>query len=231
MIYGDRSFPEAIEFFRGKLRIPSLAWDEIWKEAHDHAFIIAGAIKDNLLKDLQESVDQAITEGISIQEFQRQFQSIVTKHGWDYRGSIGWRSHTIYETNLRQAYNAGRWQQMQQVKKDRPYWLYKHGDSSQPRKQHLSWHGTVLPADDPWWHTHSPQNGWGCKCRIFALSQRDVERMGLQVQSKAPDDGIYDWVDEKTGEIHQIPVGIDPGFDYAPGKTKPSQHLRKLLGD
>ena len=27
------------------------------------------------------------------------------------------------------------------------------------------WDGTVLPLDDPWWSSHSPQNGWGCKCK------------------------------------------------------------------
>ncbi|MCS5516202.1 phage minor head protein [Pseudomonas qingdaonensis] len=57
-----------------------------------------------------------------------------------------------------------------------PYGLYRHGDAL-TRPQHLAWDGTVLPLDDPWWSTHTPQNGWGCKCK-FMVSERDVEAAG-----------------------------------------------------
>lgn len=35
-----------------------------------------------------------------------------------------------------------------ELRKKRPYGLYRHGDSAHPRPQHLAWNGTVLPLDD-----------------------------------------------------------------------------------
>ena len=37
-----RPFDEQAEFFRKKLNLPSTRWDDILKEQHDHAFIVAG---------------------------------------------------------------------------------------------------------------------------------------------------------------------------------------------
>jgi hypothetical protein len=36
---------------------------------------------------------------------------------------------------------------------------------------------------------------------------------------KTPKIKTYDWVDKRTGEIKQVPVGIDPGWDINPGKV------------
>lgn len=77
----------------------------------------------------------------------------------------------------------------------------------------------MLPVDHPWWNTHSPSNGYGCKCKKFLLSAADLKRRGLVV-GKAPDDGDYECVDKATGELHKLPRGIDPGFDYRP-QTRP----------
>jgi len=37
--------------------------------------------------------------------------------------------------------------------------------------------------------------------------------------TKAPAPEYYDWTDKSTGRTHKIPVGIDPGWDYNPGKV------------
>lgn len=39
------------------------------------------------------------------------------------------------------------------------------------------------------------------------------------VMTKAPAPEYYDWTDKSTGRTHKIPVGIDPGWDYNPGKV------------
>jgi phage gp29-like protein len=218
--YGSLPFDEAIAFFRQKLNIPAQSWTDLWKSDHDHGFTVAGVMRDDMLADFRAAIDQAITDGTTQAAFLKDFDTIVAKYGWSYNGSRGWRSRIIYETNIRTAYQAGRYQQMTDpdVLAYRPNWMYQHGDSIRPRPMHLGWNGITLPANDPWWDSHFTPNGWGCKCRVVALSDRDLARKGVTV-GKAPDDGTFEWLDKKTGEIHDVPRGIDPGWDYNPGKS------------
>lgn len=75
-------FQEQIDFLRQKLRLPTERWDDIQRSAHDRAFIVAGAAKADLLADLHQSVIRAVTEGKGADAYQRDFKSIVAKHGW-----------------------------------------------------------------------------------------------------------------------------------------------------
>jgi uncharacterized protein with gpF-like domain len=213
-------FAEAIKFFTGKLSIPTATWTDIWKGEHARAFTIAGATRDDLLADFRTAIEEALTEGKTIADFRSEFDKIVTRYGWSYNGGRGWRTRVIYQTNVRTAYQAGRYAQMTDpdVLAYRPFWRYRHGDSRQPRAQHLAWDGLVLPADHPWWQTHYTPNGWGCQCRVEALSARQLAALGKDGPDQAPDDGTYEWTDRKTGEVHTIPKGIDPGWDYNVGE-------------
>ena len=219
-IYQDLPFEEAIAFFRAKLNLPTATWTDIWQLMHTKAFVVAGAMKADLLQDLRAAVDGAIADGTTLETFRKAFDGIVERHGWSYVGGRNWRTRVIYETNVRTAYAAGRWQQMTDpdLLRLRPYLLYRHGDSLQPRPHHLAWDGLVLPADDPWWQTHYPPNGWGCKCRVFSISPRELESMGKSGPDTAPDDGTYEWTDRRTGKVHTVPNGIDPGWAYNVGE-------------
>jgi len=212
---------EAVEFFRQKLNLPTRRWTELWQGEHSRAFVVAGAMKSALITDLREAVDKAIASGVTLDEFRRDFDKIVNRHGWSYNGGRGWRTRVIFDTNVRAAYVAGRYRQMTDpdVLGSRPYWEYRHGDSVTPRLLHLSWNGLVLPWDDPWWKTHYPPNGWGCKCKVFALSRRDMEGIGKTEPDDAPDDGTYEWKSKDGTRSGTIPNGIDPGWDYNVGET------------
>lgn len=213
--YGSLPFSEQIDYFRSKNNVTTERWADMWKEAHNRSFTVAGAMRDDLLADFRKAVDKAISEGKSLNWFKSQFNQIVKQYGWEHSGQADWRAQVIYETNLRQSYSAGREQQIEAVKHLRPYGIYKHSGSEHPRLDHLSWNNLVIPLDDPWWETHTPTNGYGCKCKKLTASEKTLERLGLKVTG-APSVEYYDWVDKVTGEAHKIPRGIDPGFDYTP---------------
>ncbi len=206
-------FNEAATFFQSKLNIPTQKWDDLWKGQHAKGFMVAGAYKADLLSDFYTAVDKAVTKGVSLETFRKDFDSIVAKHGWSYNGSRDWRSEIIYSTNVRQAYNAGRWAQQTDPEqlKILPYLTYRHGDSRHPRPHHLAWNGTTLPASDPWWDTHYPKNGWGCKCRVYGSTKTEFGEAKLAGKGDAPASPL----DPKTGE----PVGIDKGFGYNVGSS------------
>ena len=221
-------FDEQITFFRNKLNLPTASWTDIWQGQHDKAFVVAGAAKAELLTDLRGAVDGAIAEGETLAKFRKRFDAIVDKHGWSYNGGRDWRTRVIYDTNLRTSYAAGRYEQMQAVKELRPYWRYRHSHASEePRAEHLEWDGTVLDADDPWWDAHYPPNGWGCKCYVETLSERDLKDLGKTGPDKAPKVTQREVTVGTRGpnpRTVNVPDGIAPGFAYAPGAGNIVRH-------
>lgn len=213
----NKPFPQQLDYFKQKLNLPTEHYDDILKSAHDRAFMVAGAAKADLLDDLRKAVERSIADGKGIEWFREQFSDIVKKHGWDYKGGFDWRTRVIYSTNMRASYAAGRYAQLNDpdLLAVRPYWQYVHNDSVQhPRDLHKAWSAkpVVLKHDDPWWQTHYPPNGWGCRCTIRAVNAKAFNG------DAAPDDGTYNFVD-RNGEIHNLPKGIDYGWDYAPGRS------------
>lgn len=214
-------FAEAIDYFRQKLNLPTQAWTDLWQGMHARAFVVAGATKEALINDLREAVDKALAQGTTLAGFRKDFDQIVAAHGWGYKGGRNWRTAVIFNTNLRMAYSAGKWDQAQRLKAQRPYARYVHTPSAHERKEHASWHGTVLPLDDPWWSTHWGPNGWGCKCTVMTLSAADLKRHGFTVSPSAPPVVMETRaITTPTGPVSvQTPKGIDPGFGYNVGEA------------
>lgn len=209
-----RPFAEQVAFFQRKVNTPTSRWDDIQRGDHSHGFMVAGATRAALLDDVRGAVLNAIQGGRGFAAFQEEFESAVAKndwHGWTGEGTAAgraWRARTIYQTNIRQSYNAGRYAQLTHpdMVAVRPFWQYRHNDrgtSRVPRLTHVAWNGLILPWDDDWWKTHYPMNGWGCNCGVRALGQDDIDRMGLTVGT-APAGGN---------------AGVDEGFDYNVGET------------
>ncbi len=215
--YGSLPFEAQIAFFRRKLALPTRAWTDVWQSGHDHAFVVAGAYRIALVEDLQKAVQKAIERGATLAAFRKDFDRIVQKHGWSYRGSRGWRTRVIFETNLRTSYQAGRFAQLQRF----DFWQYHHSPASEdPRPEHLGWDGLVLPKTDPFWQTHYPPNGWGCKCTVTGMSKETMHRKGLS-PDRSPE---IRWRRVRVGRggpsprMVRVPEGVDPGWAYAPGR-------------
>lgn len=215
--------PFAFQVAAYRLRLaqlqPTFQWTDVWKAEHDRAFMVAGAVKADILADLATMVDKAVSQGTTLEEFRRDFKAMVAQKGWQIskagqgtKKGEAWRTKVIYKTNMATSYAAGRWAQLREA--GYPFIVYKHGGSLHPREQHLGWDGLVLEADHPFWTTHAPPNGWGCSCFVSgARSRAAAKRVGGKPDKTLPDG--WQKPDPKTG----APVGIDKGWDYAPGAS------------
>lgn len=198
--------------------VPTERWNDFWQEAHDTGFVVAGAMKADLLADLAAAVDKAITQNRSLDQFREEFLATAKAHnwkGWAGQGTAkgeAWRARVIYRTNMATSYATGRMAQL--VDGDFKFWVYKHGNAIEPRLQHLAWDGVALPPDHPFWQTHAPPNGWGCTCRVRGANSEAGIRRAKGDPGKALPDG-WQTPDPRTG----APVGIDKGWDYAPGAS------------
>ncbi len=245
---GNFRFPasppkEALAWFRAKRFEPGFDYRDVWREQHSHAFTVAKAMKMDVLTDIREALDQALAEGKTFEQFQKELTPKLQEKGWwgkqnvvdpttgeVIKAQLGSprRLRTIYSTNLRTARAAGQWQRIQRSKRAMPYLVYELGPSERHRPEHVSWAGILLPVDDPWWQSHYPPNGWGCKCRVRQISKREHKRLNESGDylTTAPAINTKAWTNGRTGEVLQVPRGIDPGWDYNPG-----MHQAKALAE
>lgn len=211
-------FDEAIANLKGKLPEVSLAWDSLAGPVHGTVFTVAGAISTDLVRDLQQALVDAKANGTTITEFRKRFDQAVADSGWSYRGKRGWRTRVIFDTNMRSATMAGRWQQLVANADRRPFLQYRTAGDSRVRPQHRQWNGRIYPIADSFWLTHYPPNGWGCRCTVRAFSQADLDSRGLQV-SQPLQIKTRTVLDRDGLPVDQVPVGIDPGWDHNVGQS------------
>lgn len=240
-----------IELFRAKANKPTWDWQDMWGAAHAKAFTVAKAIQADVLQDLRQAVDLALTDGQTLREFQKGLEPKLREKGWwgkvAHEGADGqelvqlgspWRLATIYRTNLRTGYMAGRYQQQKENAESRPYWQYIALPGARP--EHAAQNGKVFAHDDPFWTYFYPPNGWGCRCRVRALSERRLEAKGLEVETGGRIETERVLVSAKTGETrpakyYRAKDGTifrpDPSWDHNPGKAAAPMDLGKYDED
>ena len=224
---------EALAFFRAKGFAIGFDWRDIWQEEHARAFTVAKAMTRDLLEDIRAALDDALENGKTLAQFRQDLSPLLFARGWWGKSlqtdpltgeekvvQLGSprRLRVIYDTNMRSAYAAGRWERVQRQKKVFPYLIYTSVLDGREREQHHAWHGTVLPVDHPWWDTHFPPCDWGCRCTARPANQRMLDRRGQKVTEpvRFPD---RTYVNKRTGEITRVEKGIGPGFSFNIGKA------------
>lgn len=232
---------EAIRWFRAKGYALSFDWRDIWGEEHARAFTVAKATQQDIVDDLRAAVDRAIAEGLTLQQFRKELKPILQSKGWWGEKEMvdpktgekklvqlgsSRRLRTIYQANLRTAMAAGRWERAERLAEQEReagrqlYLRYVAILDGRERREHAAWHNTILPIDDPWWATHTPPNGWGCRCRLMTLTERQLGRYGFTPSASAPLVQMVAWENKRTGKTIQVPAGIDPGWAQNPGKHR-----------
>lgn len=236
--------PEAaIAFFRQKGFQIGFDYRDVWQQEHQAGFTVAKAMEQDLLTEIRGFVDAAIAKGTTLATFQKELTPLLIDRGWWGRQEMidphdglpklvqlgsPRRLELIYETNLATAYSEGQWERIQRNQQLFPFLEYQRSASSHPRDSHLGYVGLVLPVDDPFWQSHLPVKEWRCKCSVIQLTQRMLEREGL-TPGKAPPEVMRTVINKRTGEVMQVPTGVDPAFNYPPGGRR--AHLDKMLAD
>ncbi|MGR6871229.1 phage head morphogenesis protein [Pseudomonas sp. HK3] len=223
---------EALAWFSDKSLQVGFDHNDVWQQEHSRAFTVAKAMQVDVLSDIRDAVQGALKEGKTFNQFRAELTPTLQNKGWwgqqemtdphdgrlkEVQLGSARRLRTIYRTNMRTARAAGQWDRIQRTLKTHPYLQYNLGPSEHHRTEHEFWNKLVLPANDAWWQTHFAPNGWGCKCRIRQISTAEAKRLGINT---APPIQNQEWVNKRTGEVHNVPKGIDPGWAYNPGTSR-----------
>ena len=225
---------EAIAFFRSKGLEPRFAWQDVWQQEHAKAFTVAKMMQRDLLEETRAAVDQAISEGQTLEQFKAGLKPKLQKAGWwgkqqqtdpatgeEKLVQLGSdrRLRTIYQVNLRSAYAHGNWQRIERNKAAFPYLVYTTAGDFKVRVQHRAWAGICLPVDHEFWNTHYPPCGWRCRCGTISLTRRMYETRKGSLITTPPKFEPVVHLNERTGELIEIEKGIDPGFNFNVGKA------------
>ncbi len=216
-----QEFSQQIDFLTQKRGKPTRAWTDAMQGDHDRAFVVAGVTDMAMLEEFQAAVIEG-ARSYDIKAFGAEFDRLVEKYGWSYNGGRDWRVRTIFETNIRTSYMAGRLRQMRDpdMIKARPYWQYIHADTRvplNPRELHVAWDGLVLMWDDPWWNVYFPPNDWKCSCGVHSLSADQLKRLGKAGPDTAPEIIRRPYTHTASGDTVDLPEGTGYGWDYMPG--------------
>jgi len=239
---------EAIAYMqRRKLLTVSYDWFAVWNDEHARQFTVSRLARLDLLQKVHDSITESVSGDLSRHDWMKDIKKVLTDAGWwgektlidpDTGEAVTTRFNPsrlklIYDTNTRSAYSAGMWERSQRTKRTHPYFRYVTQRDERVRHAHALLDNVTLPVDDPFWDTHCPPNGYRCRCRLVPVSRLDYDRgkapTGAPLVKQAPPVVMRDWLDRKTGEIRQVPVGVDPGFGHNPGKA--SADLDRMIAD
>ena len=237
---------EAVKYFESKGYKISFDWRQVWQEEHDKVFTVAGVARDDVLFDIRKSLTVALKEGWSRERWTREIAPALKRKGWwgseiitdedgkarVYKKGNASRLDLIFRQNVMTAHAAGRWQRQQEAKKERPYLRYSAIMDGRTRPAHRALDGMVFPADDPFWKTFYPPNGFRCRCMVVSLSRREVSPEEVRHGEGAITEREMELKpDRDTGEVRTVNVGgymldgtpsgrvvyVDPGFSRNPG--------------
>ena len=229
---------EAVDYLqqRGQLT-QSFNWQDVWQEEHAYQFTVSRLANMDLLQAIQDGITKNVQGDLSRRDWMKNTQALLEQAGWWGKNEVldpstGERVTTtfdsarlklIFDTNTRMAYAAGLWQRIERNKASHPYIRYITMQDERVRLSHRPWNNVTLPVDDPFWDTHFPPNGWRCRCRAMSINQQEYDAglspNGERLNKKAPKVETREWVNTRTGVVEQVPMGIDPGFAYNPGKA------------
>lgn len=238
---------DAVAFFQRKGEAIAWDWTDLWREQNVHAFTVAKVTDLEVLRAIRAEVAKAIEGGQTFEDFARTLRPRLQAVGWWgtkevldastgelTRAQLGSnrRLRTIFQTNVQTAYMAGRYKRYLDNVADRPYWRYVGILDGRIRPAHLALHNKVWRWDDPVWAVIWPPNGWGCRCRVVAMTEAEFRASGLPLQDgsnmvgtmRVPVNRAGDQVDVKvvrfTDDAGKPQVfRPDPGWDYNPGQA------------
>jgi SPP1 gp7 family putative phage head morphogenesis protein len=196
---------QAIKWFGNKGNQKSWNWFEVWQEQHAKAFTVAKSMSFDILADVRQATEQALKQGLTSRQYRSLLTNKLKAKGWwgkkDIRNpntgvvqkvQLGspWRLNTIYQTNMQSSMMSGRWKAFYDNRKKRPFLQYIAVLDSITRKSHAALHGKIFPIGDPIWNSIYPPNGFQCRCRVRALTEKQAVQRGYNSNEKykVPDD-------------------------------------------
>ncbi|WP_299427945.1 phage minor head protein, partial [uncultured Meiothermus sp.] len=142
----------------------------------------------DMVQEVVDALDAGLAEGETFEQFQSRLSLRVQK-AWG--GQSPHRLKTIFDTNIQMAYGAGRYKAADELRAERPYWGLAVVLDGRTSRICLNLAGVVRPADDTFWHTHTPPLHFRCRTALVTFSAEQAEgRVTRMVPFQPPMEGF-----------------------------------------
>ncbi len=204
---GPATFKEAVAKFRERVPMPADEYAKLTADEKRKSFTVAEVLNARLVSDVFNALAKSIEQGTPFETFKAEVGAQLAE-AWG--GESPGRLETMFRTNLLTAYNGGRHALITApaVQRVRPYLRFDGIDDSAQSEICAAAMGTVLPADDPWWASHSPPLHPNCRSVLTPLSEDEALEEGIEDDPPPlepvegfgvpPDEKGEDWVPDMT---------------------------------
>jgi SPP1 gp7 family putative phage head morphogenesis protein len=165
-------FDEAADWFLRRLVLTRQEAGRLGSEASQRAFWIGGGLQLEQIQRVFDKIAKAIENGTPFDEWRKQVKGELRNDA---------HAETVFRNATQRALNAGRWRQMREpgVLAFRPYWLFDGIEDARQSQICRVCNRVLLPADHPWWATHTPQLHHRCRSSIRSLRRAEAQGRGI----------------------------------------------------
>lgn len=192
-------FDEAVEWFRSRIPVTEAFASEVADYAGSRAWTIAGVSQLEVVQHAFDSLAKAIEDGTPFDTWKAALEKELADV-WGKKNKARSASLTlVFRNATAQAYNAGRWAQMQDpaIRALRPYLMFDGVADERQTPICQQWDGTIRPVDDQVWLTAHPQMHHACRSTLRTLREVDALRRGVTPPDAIPDETA----DEGFGKV------------------------------
>lgn len=183
-------FQEALAWFLSKTPVTREQADKLEDVARSRAFTLAGAVEIEAVQTVFDELAKSLANGTPLEDFQKTVGDKLAGK----MGPKGYQIETVFINNCQQAYNSGRWVQMNEpeVNALRPYRLYDSVLDGSTTPHCRAWDGVIRAWDDVCWQQHSPQCHMRCRAVLRSIRPKDAARRGITetLPTEQPADGF-----------------------------------------
>lgn len=179
-------FDEAIRVFRRRVPMTDPEYRKLEAAERQRAFWVAEVTEARAVQEVMDAIERALRDGTDLQVFKAETGAMLAE-AWG--GEDAPRLETVFRTNVMNAYNGGRHEIFSDpvVREARPYLRFDAVGDGRTSEICDELDGKVLPADDPFWLTHTPPLHPNCRSVVTPLTDEEAEAEGIA--TRAPETG------------------------------------------
>lgn len=152
-----------------------------------NAVLIKGLSKE-ICDTIKKTIIDLTNQGVHVEGGTAEVANILLAAGVDPT-VVPRLAETIFRTQSAAAYNAGRWNIVNDPDTAPYIWGFEYctARDRRVRPEHRLLEGVRLPKDDPFWKKYLPPNGWNCRCTVLEIwNDEDIAKVDFGITGVDP---------------------------------------------